>query len=157
MGVFNLGTGTSWSTLVCSDRAQIKEVPRNSFMIMMSCLIKDPPLQLLQLNLGVQGSKWHQLRTWPRADLSTDSDLDSSWLFLSSFQGKEGLFIYLKSPCASNWVSLAPRGSQLPGFFYGFKTFKHCKTLIFPPCAGQQQVPAQPQSSQAEWPQCRAI
>lgn len=64
-------------------------------MIMMSCLIKDPPLQLLQLSLGVQGSKWHQLRTWPRADLSTDSEVDASWLFLSSFQGKEGLFIYL--------------------------------------------------------------
>lgn len=114
MGVFNLGTGTFWSTLTRSDRAQIKEVHRNSFMIMIFCLIKDPPLQLLQLNLGVQGSKWHQLRTQPRADLSSDTDLGPAWLFLSSFQAKEGSFIYFRSqsccPCASSWVSLTSRG-----------------------------------------------
>lgn len=46
-------------------------------MIMIFCLIKDPPLELLQLNLGVQGFNWHQLRTQPCADLTSDSDLGS--------------------------------------------------------------------------------
>lgn len=164
MGVFNLKPGTSWGTLTCSERTQIKEFHRNSFMIMIFCLIKDPPLQLPQLNLSVQASKWHQLRTQPRADWSTDTDsgptdtdLGPTWLFLSSFQGKEGLFIYWRSqsccPCASSWVSLTPWGWWLPGFFYAFKTFKHYKKLFSPPGAGQEQIPAQPQSSQAEWPQ----
>lgn len=44
-------------------------------MIMIFCLIKDPPLELLQLNLGAQDFNWHQLRTQAWADLTNDSDL----------------------------------------------------------------------------------